>query len=197
MCVPLNVILPENLLAALIWTDPGTVYIWDLETGQIVQEIELDILAGSTKTPFKFSPDGNKMAGYISEDWGHKIRLWDMDGNTILDIPFEERINEIDFSPDGSLLAVGSLYQETTIWEVETGKLRYTLDQTMEENTNGTKALSFTPDSGHLAVVRNKGPLLEMWRLPGAEPFEEPEFDVNKLPPLPSDVLFDTGSSDL
>ncbi|MDZ7836739.1 MAG: hypothetical protein U5N58_01695 [Actinomycetota bacterium] len=82
--------------------------------------------------------------------------------------------------------------------DINNKTLLYTLDQTLEETetTDGSRALAFTPDGGHLAVVRNKGPL-EMWRLPGAEPFEEPEFDVSELPPLPSDVLFDTGSSDL
>jgi outer membrane protein OmpA-like peptidoglycan-associated protein len=45
-------------------------------------------------------------------------------------------------------------------------------------------------------VVRNDGPL-EMWRLPGAEPLPEPEIDIKEPPPLPSDVLFDTGSSEL
>ncbi len=186
----------ENLLASLLWTDEATVYIWDLETESVKQEIELNILAGSAKTPFQFSPDTNIMAGYIVEDWDHKVRLWDMDGKIIADIPFEKRINEIDFSPDGSMLAVASLYQETTIWDVETGSLLYALDQILEENTDGTRALAFTPDGGHLAVIRNKGPL-EFWRLPGAEPLEAPERDIKEPPPIPGDVLFDTGSSEL
>lgn len=186
-----------NLLAGLIWTDPGTVYIWDLETEEIVQEIELEILAGSTKSPFKFSPDGNIMAGYTQVDWDHKITLWNVEGGEVIaEFPFEKGINEIAFSPDGSLLAVGSLYQETTIWDVNNKTLLYTLDQTLEENTDGTKALAFTPDGGHLAVVRNDGPL-EMWRFPGADPLPEPEIDMKEPPPLPSDVLFDTGSSEL
>ncbi len=186
-----------NLLASLIWTDPGTVYIWDLQTEQIVQEIELGILAGSAKTPFQFSPDGNLMAGYMRQDREDKVRIWEVESQEeVAVLPFENRVNEIDFSPDGSLLAVGSLYLETTIWDVETGTLLVTLDQTIEELTDGTRALAFTRDGGHLAVVRNDGPL-EMWRLPGAEPFVEPEIDITQPPPLPSDVLFDTGSAEL
>ncbi|MDZ7836738.1 MAG: hypothetical protein U5N58_01690 [Actinomycetota bacterium] len=80
-----------NLLAGLIWTDPGTVDLWDLETGNAVQEIELEILAGSTKTPFKFSPDGNILAGYTGEDWGHEITLWDVEGGEVIaEFPYEE-----------------------------------------------------------------------------------------------------------
>ncbi len=186
-----------NLLAGFLWTDSGTVYIWDLETEEIMQEIELEILAGGPKTPFKFSPDGNLMAGYMWDDWEEKVRIWSVEGQEeVAILPFDSRINEIDFSPDGSMLAIGSLYQETTIWDVETGTLLYTLDQTLEETTDGTRALAFTPDGGHLVTVRNDGPL-EMWRLPGAEPFAEPEIDMKQPPPLPSDVLFDTGSSEL
>jgi WD40 repeat protein len=185
-----------NILSNLLWTDEATVYIWDLETKNIVQEIELNILAGSAKTPFKFSPDGNIMAGFITEDWDHKVRFWDMDGKIILDVPFESRINEINFSPDSRMLAVASLYEQTTIWDTETGSLLYTLDQILEETIDGTRALAFTPDGGHLAVVRNRGPL-EFWRLPGAEPIEEPQRDIKEPPPIPGDVLFDTGSSEL
>ncbi len=185
-----------NILANLLWTDEATVYIWDLETKSIVHEIELDILAGSAKNPFKFSPDGNVIASFITEDWDHKIRFWDMDGKIMLDIPFESRINEIDFSPDGSLIAVASLYENTTVWDTETGSLLYTLEQTLEGTTDGTTALAFTPDGGHLAVVRNDGPL-EFWRLPGADPLEEPERDIKEPPPIPGDVLFDTGSAEL
>jgi len=36
-----------------------------------------------------------------------------------------------------------------------------------------------------------------MWRFPGADPLPEPEIDMKEPPPLPSDVLFDTGSSEL
>ena len=187
-----------NLLAGFIWTDPGTVYIWDLETEQIVQEIELEILAGSVKTPFQFSPDGNLMAGYMRDDRENKVRIWSVEGQEeVAILPFEGRVNEIDFSTDGSMLAIGSLYQDTTIWDVKTGTLLYTLEQNVEEHsTEGTIALAFTRDGGHLAVVRNDGPL-EMWRLPGAEPFTEPEIDMKQPPPLPSDVLFDTGSAEL
>ncbi len=77
-----------------------------------------------------------------------------------------------------------------------TETLLYTLDQTIEDFIGGTRALAFTLDGGHLVNVRNDGPL-EMWRLPGAEPFEKPQIDITQPPPLPSDVLFDTGSAEL
>lgn len=62
--------------------------------------------------------------------------------------------------------------------------------------TDGSKALSFTPDGGHLVVIRNYGDL-ELWRLPGAKPLPEPTIDIMQPVPIPGDVLFDTASADL
>lgn len=186
-----------NLIAAVHWSDEGTVNIWDVGQNQIVSTVELKSLIGNSHHAFRFSPDGEVMAGIISEDWNNKVRLWTVDGAGIIaDLEFEKMPIDLAFSPDGSLLAVGSLYIETTIWDVSTGTLMYTLDQIIEGTTGGTRALAFTPDGGHLAVIRNDGPL-EFWRLPGAYPLEEPEIDMKEPPPLPGDVLFDTGSSEL
>jgi len=186
-----------RLLAALHWSDEGTINIWDVDQKQITATVELNTLVGSTKNAFKFSPDGEIMAGIIKEDWNDKVRLWTV-GSTekIADLEFEKMPLDLAFSPDGSLIAVASIHLATTVWDVETGTLLYTLDQTLEETTDGTRALTFTPDGGHIALIRNKGPL-EFWRLPGAEPIKESEIDMKEPPPLPSDVLFDTGSSEL
>jgi len=187
----------SKLLAVLHWSDEATVNIWDVEKEQITATVELNTLVGSTKHAFKFSPDGENMAGIIKEDFNNKIRLWSVEGAEIIsDLEIEKMPIDIAFSPDGSLIAIASIHLATTVWDTETGTLLYTLDQALEGTTDGTRVLTFTPDGGNLAVVRNDGPL-EMWRLPGAEPLPEPEIDIKEPPPLPSDVLFDTGSSEL
>jgi WD40 repeat protein len=186
-----------KLLAA---TDfDGIVYIWDIEEERIVHTIDLDSSGYNKPNPFRFSPDGEIMAAIIREDWDYKVRLWTVVGQEkIADLEFSKEVEDIAFSPDVSLLAVASLYLETTIWDVETGTLLYTLDQELDpsEITGGSHAVAFTSDGGHLAVVRDDGPL-ELWRLPGAEPLEEPEIDMKEPPPIPSDVLFDTDSAEL
>jgi len=188
---------PSGKLLAATHND-DIVYIWDIEEERIVHTLNLDVIVLSTKNAFRFSPDGKIMAGAGREDFKkYLVRLWAVDNyEQLAELVVPREVRDIAFSPDGSLLAVGSLYIATTIWDAHTGTLMYTLDQTIEETTDGTRALAFTPDGGHLAVVRNNG-ILEMWRLPGADPFEEPEIDMKEPPPLPSDVLFDTGSSEL
>ena len=109
----------------------------------------------------------------------------------------------ITFSPDGSMMAVPSFARSTardavsatTIYEVSSGKILYTLDQTLEDG-DWLLLAELTPDGGHIAVAHNNG-TLEMWRLSGAEPLVAPVIDMLKPPPLPSDVMFDAASADL
>lgn len=182
-----------NFLSSL--HSDNTVYIWDLEKEQVINKIQLDDPA------FKFSPTEPIMACAVREDGNYLIRLWDVDnGDQVGDIEVPGEVVDIDFSPDGKLLSVATFGRPTnvsesgaTICDISAQKLLYTLDVNLENN-DYPRTVVFTSDGGHLAVGTNGG-LIEFWRLPGAEPLEEPEIDIKEPPPLPSDLLFDTGSS--
>ncbi|MDD3867351.1 MAG: OmpA family protein [Eubacteriales bacterium] len=186
-------------VASLQWTDEGLINIWSIPDQMIIKTMEPDILVGSSNNVISYSRDGAYFAAYFREDWDHSIRIFDTDQyNLIAEIPLEKAANQIAFSHDGQMISVASLYEQTKIWSSTTGELIYTLDQTLDETntTGGSKALAFTPDDGHLAVIRNYGDL-ELWRLPGAEPLPEPTIDIYQPVPIPGDVLFDRGSYDL
>jgi WD40 repeat protein len=190
---------PSGKLISATHND-NTVYIWDLEKEQVTRKLQIDY------KPFSFSPDGKVLAASLKEEGQYLVRLETVDGEEHLaDIAVPGEIQDIKFSPDGSLLAVATFGRPTssdsssatTIWDVSSATLLYTLDQTFEDDVKERLIeLSFTPDGGHLAVARWDG-TLELWRLPGAEPIPEPEIDIKEPPPLPGDVLFDTGSSEL
>jgi len=189
-------------LAAFHWDDNGTVNIWDIEEEQIVAAVQLEIVLGSRNSAFRFSPDGEFMAGAVREEGADLVRLWSVPDAVMLDeFPVFGEMPDLAFSPDGKLLAVATFgrptradaQSATSIYDVSSRKLLFTLDQNFEDN-DFPMAVTFTPDGGHLLVARSKGPL-ELWRLPGAEPLAMPEIDMKEPPPLPSDVLFDTGSA--
>lgn len=176
----------------------GTVYFWNIEEERIISTLKLN------NDPFSFSPDGAVMAGAVSSDGKHLVRLWTVDGaDQLTDLPDPGETLDLAFSPDSGLLAVASYgrptvmnsQSATTIWDVSTGKLLYTLDHTFVDS-DWPLVLTFTPDGGHLAVARYDG-TLELWRLPGADPLVAPLRDMRKPPPLPSDVLFDFDSTEL
>lgn len=188
---------PSGKLLAATHND-DTVYIWDLEEEHVVRTLQLDY------EPFSFSPEGTIMAGAVREDGEYLVRLWTVDGaEQLADLAVPGEVQDIAFSPDGSLLAVASFgrptvrdsHSATTIYDLSSEKQLYTLDQTFE-NSDYPGAVAFTPDGGHLAVAYNDG-TLELWRLLGAELIVAPPVDIRKPPPLPSDVLFDTGSAEL
>ncbi len=181
-------------LLAATHTD-GTIYVWDIANQEVVRSLqyEADVTANHT---FRFSPNGSEMAYAVKDSGEQLIRLVAVDGgDAIRDIVVPERVMDLNFSPDGGLLAVASR-EATTIWDVASGGLIFTLDQTITPPDNTPKALTFTPDGGHLAVGRWDG-TIELWRLPGAEPIAPPPVDMHTPPPLPGDVLFDTGSAEL
>ncbi len=184
-----------KLLAVSQWTDKGTVTIWDIEAKTIVHSITLNNPLGGIKDPFQFSPDG-KMAAAIKEEYEHLVRLWAADGATQLaDLSIPDDYRDMDFSPDGSLLAVASM-KAVTIWDISTHTLLFTLDQTFsDDDTDTIVELAFTPDGRHLAVARKDG-TLELWRLPGAEQFQTVS-DIGMPNSLPSDAMFGVGSSQL
>jgi len=190
---------PSGKLLAVTHFD-CTVNIWDTEEKKITNTIQLDVGEGScglSSNTFRFSPDSEVMAGAIKEDGEKIVRLWTVDDfQQFKDFAAPERIRDLAFSPDGKLLAIASRLA-TTVWDVQTGELLYTFDQIFDSLASDSPvALSFTIDGGYVAEARNDG-TLELWRLPGAEPLEEPEIDMKEPPPIPGDVLFDTGSSEL
>lgn len=182
---------PSGKLLAATHND-STVYIWDVEEERVVRTLQLN------DKPFGFSPDGLLMAGAVREDGVRLIRLWTVDGaEQLADFPDPGEIQCLAFSPDSNLLAVASFgrptvrdsQSATTIWDISTKTLLYTLDHTFVDS-DWPVTLAFTPDGGHLAVARHDG-TLELWQLPGAEPLVARPRDIRQPPPLPSDVLFD------
>ena len=187
---------PSGQLLAATHTD-GSIYIWDIEKEEVVQSLQYgaDVTASHT---FRFSPRGSEMACAVKDGGQHLIRLMPVDGgDATRDLIVPERVMDLNYSPDGRLLAVASRLA-TTLWDLASGELIYTLNQTITTSPTITSpiALTFTPDGGHLAVARWDG-TIELWRLPGAEPIPPPPVDMRKPPPLPGDVLFDTGSAEL
>lgn len=183
----------ENIVAV---SNAEEAFLWNLDDEEMI--FKMENIYGGNPNAIKFSPDGEIMAAVVREDSENRmVRLWDVEELEVLwEVPFEYLPNSVAFSLDGNMLTVTSLYMKSTIWDVETGQLMYTLNQQMDPDTvaNGSSAALFTLDGGHLLILRNRGPV-ELWRLPGGEPIEARPVDIGNPPPLPSDVLFDANEA--
>ena len=143
---------------------PGILKFWDVETGQNIDTFQVE--RGSTDS-ISFSSDGKILA------WAD--RLWDVDTGQQLDIPLDNRLFEIVFSPDGKMLAgTGISTVERTragvikFYEVETGRLINTLTATQpttkwSESSKRVSSIAFSPDGRLLASGSADDGTIKLW----------------------------------
>ena len=124
--------------------EDATVRLWDARTG----EHRADFIGHTDPVvSLKFSSDGNILASGSFK----QIRLWrlTLDGAaraTVLQ-GHRDMVTTLAFSPDSKTLASTSFYGTILLWDVETGRLRYSLPA----HTGSIQTLAFSPDNAILA----------------------------------------------
>jgi WD40 repeat protein len=125
--------------------DHERIILWDIATGQMVREFlglrgEIHCVA--------FSPGGLALAAGIRGGGDRSILLWDTaTGKELYACGQGESVSSLAFSPDAKLLASANEIESVRLWDVATGKIRFTF--TGPEK--GVYALSFSPDGKTLA----------------------------------------------
>jgi WD40 repeat protein/serine/threonine protein kinase len=142
----------------------GTVRIWDAVSGEPVRTFE----APAALSHLDVSRDGTRLAAGC---WDQKVYLWDLrTGETIgayrCHRPETEpeparrwaagRINDIEFSPDDRLLAVGTADGRIRLFDASDGSEV----PSPGADVHLVRRLAFSPDGGQLAVANLLG---EIW----------------------------------
>lgn len=140
------------------------VIIWDADTHSVVKELPSDYNVWSVA----FNPDGTKLA--FGDSYG--INLWDtttdqrvrrINGHT-------QRINQVAFSPDGSILVSGS--QDGTIIFWNTATLEQD-GEPLSKHTNGVNSVVFSPDGKILASASDDKSII-LWDVENRKPINQP-----------------------
>ena len=124
--------------------EDATVRLWDARTG----EHRADFIGHTDPVvSLKFSSDGNILASGSFKE----IRLWRLTSDgasraTVLQ-GHRDMVTTLAFSPDSKTLASTSFYGTILLWDVETGRLRYSLPA----HTGSIQTLAFSPDNAILA----------------------------------------------
>jgi WD40 repeat protein len=129
--------------------------IWDVESKQVVHALDRGRYG-----PVAFSPDGSTLAVAL---FGQPIKLFDVASGQVMRTLDDQAGNlalSIEFSPDGTFLAVGGhLNGMVTLWDVENGHIVHTFAHDTRSNFHG---LAFSPD-GHLLASAATERTAKLW----------------------------------
>jgi WD40 repeat protein len=142
---PQNVaISPDNQRALIGYVD-GTILLWDLSSGKVIQTFTGH---SSEVRSVKFSPDGEYV---ISGGLDQTARLWSVQsGDELLLIASSKVVNTVAFSPDGESILTGKADGTVQLWNTHPHpRLPIFGDQNRQANLSG---MAFSPDGNWLAV---------------------------------------------
>ena len=137
--------------------DPGTgapdgvVLIWDARTGELTGEFKAQASAS-----LSFSPDGRFVAansvqrGAVVHDVRTSRRVALLYGRA-------DYVRSVEFSPDGSLLAVGSYHGLVRLFSTRTWK---PVGRALDGHDGRVISMSFTPDGDVLATAGQEGDVI-------------------------------------
>jgi len=147
--------------------------LWNVSTGRLISKLEPSDAQYPPGRLFNFSKAAfNRDGSLLAVAYYAHIFLWDgrsgkpikriyttaqENGKTI---HFSNRssIYDLEFSPDGFLLASGGRDWTTQLWEVGSGKLRASLKQ-----GDRVFMVRFSPDGKYLATVSYDDKLINIW----------------------------------
>jgi WD40 repeat protein len=127
----------------------GFIHIYDAQTGQLIQSIELGRFSGCCY-PLTWSPDSQQVATYIYNGEHYGISIWNVETGDI-DQSWTDiyASHSIAWKPYGNIIAVAGSDGFVRLWDTETGELQYTLDA----DESVVMALVWSPIRGHLATI--------------------------------------------
>ncbi len=152
----------------------GEVRLWSVSNAAVkaLYVAEQDSIEGIS---IAWSPSGNRIA---SVDYDGKLRVWDVGGRLLIDQPLHKVYRALDWSPDGTKLALGSDHGVIDIVDPDTGKtLMHHVRQPVDDDDfiNNTTAVSWSPDGSMLlthqgdVVVWDTKAWTKRWAMPLSE----------------------------
>jgi RNA polymerase sigma factor (sigma-70 family) len=178
---------PDSRVLASRWRD-GAIRVHDALTGKVLQQMQGEgqvsgVLCDIDRHPNRmaFSPDGSTLAVaalgqlycgrskvqgmkliHVYEAVSKPIVLWDMrTGKQLRQIDTGKHVvSRLVFSPDGRTIATINREDTITLWEMASGKERFSFPSTEAHNL-----LTFTPDGRTLLAAGDASPIIHVYSI--------------------------------
>jgi WD40 repeat protein len=143
----------------------GRVFLFEVPTGRRSDSIEWPVIKGSEAGKFTIrsaalSTGGRRFA--VSTEQSEVVQLFESgSGREIQLIGHRDFVSGVAFSPDGEMLATGSVDATIKLWSAKDGRNIATLTGHMEEATD----VGFSPDGRTLASVGFHSTVM-FWHVP-------------------------------
>jgi RNA polymerase sigma factor (sigma-70 family) len=150
---------PDSKVMAFCDPRNTTVNLWNVATGKIEHVLDTK---GTQPWHTAFSPDNKTLVvGGQKGDKSGVVTLWDVEtGKLKVKIELEKYISEVDFSPDGKMIASsegGPEAELTRIWNAEQGKLLISL----KGSKQGSRTVAFL--SNKILAVGGRDGKVRIW----------------------------------
>ena len=136
-----------------------TVKLWEVATGRERANFNVQ----TDVSHVAFSPDGKTLATWRPWAGSATVTLWDVVTQQSRGILSGAEANfasvstlGVTFSPDGKTLAAAYQFYDVRVWDVATGKVRFTLSQGRTDFVTAS-AMQFSPDGKLLATGTDAG----------------------------------------
>lgn len=140
--------------------------VWDVASGNLIYEFDHSIY----NARLTFSPDSNYLAAA-----GFGLGVWDMrNSRKVISLDSYGDVNDVAFSPDGSLLAVGLMWGEVLIMDTNNGDILATLDSGRWEFIYG---MDFSNDGSMIAIGTGDG-LIRLWGVSSRAETRQPATNI-------------------
>lgn len=143
--------------------------VWDIQTGEQLYTVDLgeyraEGVTGPCSFPSACGCDAvvrNDGLTYVAERIWRHIFIWEMEGSErVNELEMENVVSDVEWSPDGRILAIGLENGTTVLWGADNNETLYTL----EGHNNRVYNLRWSSDGSTLASVSNAEHIV-VWRV--------------------------------
>jgi WD40 repeat protein len=139
----------------------GAVCLWEAKTGMAIHSLK----GHGTWISVAFLSDSKRL---VIGSWDGFVKMWDTQTAELLGSIKEseeyEVVNSVAISPDDRLLAAGSMFHGTKVWDLDTGCLLQILRSKPDSELHCIETVAFSPDGRILACGDSRSRIM-LWKL--------------------------------